>query len=95
MPSAIVASQTPYRCGSLIGAFGYVAFTLLPLALFRLLAPAGENAAISMVVLALVAMPIDFAAIANLLDLLNVLTAEKYQLVAGPRRWLWRRNSAA
>ncbi len=75
----IVESQALYRSGIFVGAIGYVAFTLLPLVLFRLLAPVNRPAGVCMVVLALIAMPMDFLALANQVDLLSLLTDQKYQ----------------
>ncbi len=75
----IIGSQALYRSGIFIGAIGYIAFTLLPLALFQLLAAVNRAAGICMVVLALIAMPMDFLALANQVDLLSLLTDQKYQ----------------
>ena len=77
----IIASATLYRWGIVVGAIGYIAFTLLPIALFELLSPVHRTTAVIMVVLALVAMPMDFLALANQLDLLSLLTDQKYQHV--------------
>jgi Domain of unknown function (DUF4386) len=75
----IVAEQTLYRWGIIVGAVGYVAFTLLPLSLFRLFETTSRAWAVAMVVLALIAMPMDFMAIANQLDVVSLLTADRYQ----------------
>ncbi|MEP6482845.1 MAG: DUF4386 domain-containing protein [Rudaea sp.] len=75
----IVAEQTLYRWGIIVGAAGYVAFTLLPLSLFQLFETTNRAWAVTMMVLALIAMPMDFLAIANQLDVISLLTADKYQ----------------
>src|ERR1700753_1952237 len=75
----ILGSQALYRWGIVVGAIGYIAFTLLPLALFRLLAPVNRAAGVRMGVLARIDMPMDFLALANQADILSLLTDQKYQ----------------
>jgi hypothetical protein len=75
----IMASESLFRLGIAVGSIGYVAFLLLPLALYKLLSPVNGNIAVLMVAFAVTCVPIDFVAIANQLDILSLLNGDKYQ----------------
>ena len=77
----IVASESLFRLGIAAGSIGYVAFLLLPLVLYKLLSPVDRNVAVLMVALAVTCVPIDFVALANQLDILSLLSGDKYQQV--------------
>lgn len=66
-------SQALYRLGIVAGMACNLAFLLLPLALYRLLAPAGQQAAALMVALAAVSVPIAFVNLIHQLDALTVI----------------------
>ena len=74
----IVTFESLFRSGVAAGALGYVAFLILPLALYKLLGSVNKAAAVLMVTLAVVQVPIYFVAIANQLDVLSLLAGAKY-----------------
>ncbi len=69
--SKIVASETLFRSGVVAGYVCYTAFLLLPLVLYKLLAPVSKQAAIYMAVLAIASVPISFV---NLLHKVDIIT---------------------
>jgi hypothetical protein len=87
-PAATVAnitgSESLFRFGIAAGALDYVAFALLPLVLYKLLAPVNRTAALLMVVFALLSIPIDFIAIATQFDVLSLLQGSTYAQVFTP-----------
>ncbi|HJW45565.1 MAG TPA: DUF4386 domain-containing protein, partial [Lysobacter sp.] len=74
----IVASESLFRLGIVAGLVCYTAFLLLPLALYRLLAPFGKSAAVLMVAFAVVSIPISFVNLLNKLDILSLLSGADY-----------------
>jgi len=80
----IATFESLFRFGIATGALGYVAFLILPLALYKLLSPVSKNAAVLMVALAVVQVPIYFVALANQLDVLSLLEGAKYQKLFAP-----------
>jgi hypothetical protein len=77
----IMASESLFRLSIAAGSIGYVAFLLLPLALYKLLSPVNRNVAVLMVALAVACVPIEFVALADRLDILSLLNGDKYQQV--------------
>ena len=75
--SKIVASESLFRLGIVVGTFGYVVFLVLPLVLYLLLSSVNRSVAILMVALAVACVPIDLVAIANQLDILSLLDGAK------------------
>lgn len=75
----IVNSELLFRLGIAAGSLQYVAFLLLPLVLYKLLAPVNKNVAILMVALAVASVPIDLMAVANQFDILSLLNNDNYQ----------------
>lgn len=69
----IVAQETLYRQGIVAGFVCYAAFLLLPLALYRLLHPVDKRAAVLMVALAAVSVPLAFVNLGHRLDVLTLL----------------------
>ena len=76
--SHIVASGLLFRLGIVADLVCYTAFLLLPLALYRLLSPAGGNAAALMVAFAVVQVPIAFVNTVHKLDILSLLGGASY-----------------
>lgn len=70
---ALTAHEGLFRAGLAASVACYVAFLLLPLALHRLLAPAGPAAAALMVAFAAVSVPLSFAAVAHRAEVLALL----------------------
>ena len=77
----IIASESLFRLSIAAGSIGYVAFLLLPLALYDLLSPVNRKIAVLMVALAVACVPIEFVALADRLDILSLLNGDKYQQV--------------
>jgi hypothetical protein len=75
----IMASETLFRLGIAMGSIGYVAFLVLPFVLYKLLGPVDKSMGVLMVAFAVVSTPIDFVAIANQLDILSLLSGDKYK----------------
>ena len=70
---ALTAHEALFRAGLASSVACYVAFLLLPLALHRLLAPAGPAAAALMVAFAVVSVPLSFSALAHRAEILSLL----------------------
>ena len=69
----ITQSEWLFRLGILADLLCHAAFLLLPLALYRLLAPTGRTAALLMVVFAVIQVPIAYANATHRLDVLWLL----------------------
>ena len=69
----IVASQSLYRLGVAAALVCYTVFLVVPLPLYRLLSPIGRNAAVLMVVFAVVNVPLALLSIGRKLDILSLL----------------------
>jgi hypothetical protein len=75
---AIAGSELLFRVGIVTALICYTAFVLLPLVLYKLLSPVNRSAAVLMVVLALVSVPISFVNTLNRLDILSLLSGADY-----------------
>ncbi len=62
-----------FRLGIACGLAGFVAYLLLPLVLYRLLQPVNPTAAVLMVALAVVSVPVTFMNTGNLFEVLRLL----------------------
>lgn len=71
----IAAREPLYRLSIAASMLCYTAFALLPMALYRLLAPWGRDVATAMVALALVSVPIGFAALQDQMNLLSLVVS--------------------
>ena len=71
--NSIVASESLFRLGIASFMINQIAFLLLPLVLYQLLQQVHRNIAVLMVVFAVVSVPIAMAAIANKLEVLDLL----------------------
>lgn len=69
----IIAHEPLFRLGIAAGLICYLAFLLLPLALYRLLSAHGRTAATLMVALAVVSVPLAFVNLQHKLDVLTLL----------------------
>lgn len=69
----ITASASLFRCGALSELLMVLAFLLLPFALYRLLHSVNRNAAVMMVVLVAVSVPISIINVMHKLDVLSLL----------------------
>ncbi len=76
--SNILASESLFRLGIIIGLISSTAFLLLPFALYRLLEQVDKNVAALMVVLAVASVPISFVNLAHYLDALSLLSGADY-----------------
>ncbi|MDR3388128.1 MAG: DUF4386 domain-containing protein [Rudaea sp.] len=74
----IIASEFLFRLGIAAGALGYVAFLLLPLALYELLGNVNRHVAILMVAFGIACVPMEFVALEHRLDILSLLTGENH-----------------
>lgn len=74
----LLATQPLFRLGIAAGAVCYVAFLLLPFALYRLLAPVHRPAAMLMVALAVTSVPLSFINLGHKLDVLTLLSGADY-----------------
>lgn len=82
----IMQSPGLYRLGILADLACYVAFLLLPLALYRLLAASGKSAAVLMVALAVASVPIGCINEVHRLDVLTLLgNAEAWPTSGAPQ----------
>jgi hypothetical protein len=69
----ILAHEMLFRAGIVAGLFCYIEFALVPLTLYRLLGAVNPGAAMLMVVLALLSVPLSIASLQHKLDLLSLL----------------------
>lgn len=69
----ITAHEALFRAGIVAGAICYLAFLLLPLALYRLLGATQRVAGVAMVALATASVPIGFVILGHKLDVLTLL----------------------
>ncbi len=76
--SNIAAAEPLFRLGIAAGLICYTAFLLLPFALYKLLSPVSQNAAVLMVVFAVVSVPISFVNMLNKLDVLSLMGGSDY-----------------
>jgi hypothetical protein len=76
----IVANETMFRAGILSSMMCYTAFLLLPLVLYRLLQNVSRNAAILMVVLAVVSVPISIINLQHKWAVLSLIETNAGQL---------------
>jgi hypothetical protein len=74
----ILATQPLFRIGIAAGALCQVAFLLLPIALYRLLAPVNRPAATLMVALAVSSVPLSLVNLVHKLDVLTLLSGASY-----------------
>jgi hypothetical protein len=77
--SNIIASETLFRLSIVAGIVCYIAFLFLPLILYRLLHTVQESVAKSMVVLAVVSVPISLINLLNKFDILTLLHQPQHQ----------------
>lgn len=79
-PATLVAAirehETLFRFGIAAAFACYTAFLILPLALYRLLAPYGRTAAMLMVALAVASVPMSFGNLIHRVDVLSLLGEE-------------------
>ena len=76
--AAILQAQTLFRLGIAAELICHAAFLLLPLALYRLLAGAGRNAAVLMVAFAAASVPLAYANLTHRFEVLSLLGDAEY-----------------
>jgi len=76
--ASIDAHEGLFRAGIAASLVCYLAFLLLPLALYKLLSPYGRNAAAVMVALAVASVPLSFANVGHRLEVLNLISGADY-----------------
>ena len=79
----IMASSSLYRLGIAAGLVCYTTFLMVPLLLYRLLSPVNRNAAILMVLFAVVNVPIALLSIARELDIISLLDEARHAPMIG------------
>ncbi len=76
--ASIDAHESLFRAGIAASLVCYLAFLLLPLALYKLLSSYGRNAAAVMVALAVASVPLSFANVGHRLEVLNLVSGADY-----------------
>ncbi|SHL76131.1 DUF4386 domain-containing protein [Flavobacterium saccharophilum] len=76
--NAIKASETLFRFGIVSGIVCYIFFLLLPVALYKLLAPVNDLYAKLMVLLAIISVPVSFLNIQNKFSVLSLINNENH-----------------
>ena len=76
--SNIMEMETLFRLGIWVELVCYTVFILLPLVLYRLLAPVNQTHAVLMVVFALISVPISFVAVLDKYAALTLLSGADY-----------------
>lgn len=76
--ASIDAHEGLFRAGIAASLVCYLAFLLLPLALYKLLSSYGRNAAAVMVALAVASVPLSFANVGHRLEVLNLVSGADY-----------------
>jgi uncharacterized protein DUF4386 len=74
----VIAHESLFRLGIVAGLVCYIAFLLLPLALYQLLSPFGKKAAVLMVAFAVASVPLSFAVTLDKFDVLALLGGAEY-----------------
>lgn len=74
----IVSSELLFRLSIVSSVLCYTAFIFLPLALYKLLKPVSNTAAISMAILAITSVPISLINLQNKFSVLNLISRDKY-----------------
>lgn len=74
----INASEFLFRLWIVVGVFSYLCFLFLPLVLYQLFESVNKKAAVLMVALSVVSVPISILNSVNLLDVLNLLSGDAY-----------------
>lgn len=74
----ITSSQQLYRMGIASSMICYLAFTLLPIVLYKLLRQVDENYAKAMVIFALISVPISLLNLQHKFDVLSLITNANY-----------------
>ncbi len=74
----IVAFDSLYRWGIVVGFFGFIGFLLLPLVLYKLFKPVNEIHAKLMVTFAVISVPISFINMANKFAVLSLISGADY-----------------
>jgi len=81
-PAAALASidvhESLFRAGIAASLVCYLAFLLLPLALYKLLSQYDRSAAVMMVALAVASVPLSFANVGHRLEVLNLISGADY-----------------
>lgn len=76
--ASIIANEGLFRAGIAASLVCYVAFLLLPLALYQLLSPYGRGTATVMLALAVASVPLSFANVGHRLEVLNLVSGADY-----------------
>ncbi len=76
--ASIDAHESPFRAGIAASLVCYLAFLLLPLALYKLLNQYDRSAAVMMVALAVASVPLSFANVGHRLEVLNLISGADY-----------------
>lgn len=74
----IVSNETLFRFGIYSSIICYIAFLLLPIALYKLLHSVNELYARLMIILAIVSVPISFVNLQNKFSILSLISKEEY-----------------
>ncbi len=74
----IVEHETLFRLGIVAGVIAYISFLFLPLVLYKLLSPVNKLAAISMITLAVISVPISLVNINHKLEVLTLISKANY-----------------
>ena len=74
----IVSSELLFRLSIVSSVLCYTAFIFLPLALYKLLRLVNNTAAISMVILAIISVPVSLINLQNKFSVLNLISRDKY-----------------
>jgi hypothetical protein len=74
----IVNNETLFRLGIVAGIVAYISFLFLPLILYKLLSPINKIVAISMVILAVVSVPISLVNINHKFEVLTLISKATY-----------------
>jgi len=77
--SNLLASEFLFRLGVAVGLMSFSVFMLLPFVLYKLLGHISKSAAILMVALAVIFIPIDFMALGHKLDVVSLLHDGRYR----------------
>jgi hypothetical protein len=82
--SNIIASESLFRFGIVASFICYTVFLLLPLALYNLLSAVSRNAAVFMVMFAVVSVPISLISVRSKLDIVSLLGGSDYSRAIEP-----------
>jgi hypothetical protein len=82
----IMASESLFRLGIVVGLVGFALWLFVPFFLYKLLSPVDKNAAALMVAFGVASVPIVFVALSNRFNVLSLIDGAHYRTILSPEQ---------